>query len=188
VLTVISARRHVRARRLVVAMIAASFVTTAVSCESDSELLSDSQLVAAQPTQTAPLGSTLEIPYETDWRYGTPSKGTAAFTVADLQPRDVPIHRFTGDGSFVTVAVTVRVLSGTVRVNPYFFSARTQDGVNVLTDMATLQDGVLQGQHYQQGSLVTGLLGFDVPKGTVIEEIALNAGNLGRALGRWTVP
>ena len=82
----------------------------------------------------------------------------------------------------------VRPDSGTVRVNPYFFSARTRDGVNLLADVTSLEDGLLEGQHYREGAQVSGLLGFDVPRGKVLQEIALNAGNLGRTLGRWTVP
>ena len=178
---------HTYIQRLAAALIAAALAMTAVACESENAT-SDLSLGVSEPTQTAPLGSTLQIRYETDWRYGTLSKGVAAFTVANLRIRDVPVHRFTGDGTFFTVQVTVRVDSGTVRVNPYFFSARTRDGVNLLADVTSLEDGLLEGQHYREGAQVSGLLGFDVPRGKVLQEIALNAGNLGRTLGRWTVP
>lgn len=115
---------------------------------------------------------------------GTSSQASQLVLVSS--PAPVPAQDFLPlQGALYGSQVTVAADKGTVTVNPFFFSARTQNGTN-LQSTITMGTNELPATELPQGQKVTGWLVFDVPQGQRIVEIILSD-PLGAQLGRWTV-
>ncbi|VEG39408.1 immunogenic protein MPT63 [Mycolicibacterium flavescens] len=142
------------------------------------------------PQQNAVIGATIRATTEvtTIDASGNPSfaPGTAAYTVANLQPIAQTNSYTEVTGTLYSVDVTVQTISGVVTVHPWSFALRTSDGTNLTPDLNAVSNG-LPATDLPQGQKVSGPIAVDVPPGKSITEIVLTDGYGGRQLGRWTV-
>lgn len=139
---------------------------------------------SAPQSQDAPLGKALVLQLQQFQMDGSVTEATAAVNVGNLQ--QMPDGVLAPSGSYYAVGVTVAAVRGTVSVNPFFFAARTENGVN-LTPTSVPIDNMLPATELPAGQKVAGFLGFDVPPGQLIKEIIYQEPT-GAQLGRWLVP
>ncbi len=134
-------------------------------------------------SRDAPVGESLEVHMDQFQMDGTRSKAIAAVKVDHLQA--MPDGSLPASGTYYAVSVGVYAAEGSVTVNPFFFSARTANGINLRPTAAGVGN-LLPATELPQGQKVVGGLGFDVPPGEHIAEIILSD-PLGKQLGRWLV-
>lgn len=138
--------------------------------------------VAGQ-SQDAALGSGLMINVEQFQLDGRVTKATAWIKVGNLTQMSDGV--LPASGTYYALGVAVSAVSGTVSVNPFYFAARTANGINLIPTAAAV-DNILPATELPQGQKVAGFLGFDVPAGQSIKEIIYQDPG-GSQLGRWLV-
>ena len=136
------------------------------------------------PSQDAPLGSPLQLDFQTLEFDATVSRSTAVMQldrIQQLPPGLAPEP----SGSYYAVEVKVASVKGVVPINPALFSARTNVSTNVSTTYVDIQN-LLPTTELPQGQKLAGWICFDVPRGQTIKEIVLEEFMVGQ-LGRWLV-
>jgi hypothetical protein len=124
---------------------------------------------------------------ELDW--GAETRAHVARVTRQTGPL-VPITQsapaiYTVQGKLVGTTVTIEGVSGTVSVNPLYFSARTAAGDSIKVALGA-PDNQLDATDVEAGQKLRGVVVFDVPSGTNISLVLMSDTGLNQ-VATWTV-